>query len=586
MKLPSMKKEPYGLLIVNINRNKLKKMLVDQLIDEDMTIFNEQGNVIFSSDKEVEDYIKANHEKVTHQESGQGRMLNGKRLVFATSKSNVVPWTYVVSCDLNTLEQGASDIVFLTLLILCVMVVLVVGTLYFAYRIYYPIGYLMQHVDKLFVSNENVESKDEFEYIATGIDQLADNNLFLEKLIQNQQSQLTELLQLRLINGHIKAEQVEAYMRKLGICKEAYYVIMSMNVKVPVDTEAYDEAKQDVLRIDVIEQMPQELMNSFLMRPICNHRAISIIVNGETEESVNECVIKVYRELERYVRSQYQLVIRVGVSALFKELIDYRKAYNQSIEAMKNSEALEDLEEKSHSELVFYSDVTPYQEVYTYDITIEEEIKGAVDSGRKEEAFKIIDHFIDTLVQAKVAHYEWTLYLHRFLIAIMSVVNDAGLSVNQLFEKDKHSIFMSIEQIYEIDQLRKFFKYEVVTPVIEGLNEYRKSKSSEIIQAIEKLIDEAKGDITLGECSERLHYHPTYIWKIMKCERNITFSDYIAEYKLKEAKYLLTETKMTIAEIGAKLNYTNTQNFIRFFSKQEGITPGKYRQQHSKMISK
>ncbi|MDE7043775.1 MAG: helix-turn-helix transcriptional regulator [Acetatifactor sp.] len=63
----------------------------------------------------------------------------------------------------------------------------------------------------------------------------------------------------------------------------------------------------------------------------------------------------------------------------------------------------------------------------------------------------------------------------------------------------------------------------------------------------------------------------------LKTERGKTFSDFLEEYKLEEAKRLLLNTNMTVAEIASTLNYTNAQNFIRFFSKSTGMTPGKFR---------
>ena len=53
--------------------------------------------------------------------------------------------------------------------------------------------------------------------------------------------------------------------------------------------------------------------------------------------------------------------------------------------------------------------------------------------------------------------------------------------------------------------------------------------------------------------------------------------DYVEEYKLEEAMRLLLQTDLTVAEIAVRLNYTNAQNFIRFFSKSTGVTPGKFR---------
>ena len=38
---------------------------------------------------------------------------------------------------------------------------------------------------------------------------------------------------------------------------------------------------------------------------------------------------------------------------------------------------------------------------------------------------------------------------------------------------------------------------------------------------------------------------------------------------------------MTVKVISERLQYNNPQNFIRFFKKKEGITPGEYREQQS-----
>ena len=52
--------------------------------------------------------------------------------------------------------------------------------------------------------------------------------------------------------------------------------------------------------------------------------------------------------------------------------------------------------------------------------------------------------------------------------------------------------------------------------------------------------------------------------------------------KLDAAKELLLNSDCSISEIAEQLNYANTQNFIRFFSKYENTTPGRYRKEHKK----
>ncbi|MNN98625.1 DNA-binding transcriptional regulator ChbR [compost metagenome] len=43
------------------------------------------------------------------------------------------------------------------------------------------------------------------------------------------------------------------------------------------------------------------------------------------------------------------------------------------------------------------------------------------------------------------------------------------------------------------------------------------------------------------------------------------------------AKRWLKETELTITDIAEKLKYNNPANFIRYFRKMEGMTPGQYR---------
>ena len=59
-----------------------------------------------------------------------------------------------------------------------------------------------------------------------------------------------------------------------------------------------------------------------------------------------------------------------------------------------------------------------------------------------------------------------------------------------------------------------------------------------------------------------------------------SFSDLANNEKLEMAKELLLTSDMTVVQIAETLNYSNVQNFIRFFSKKVGMTPGKYRKDY------
>ena len=79
---------------------------------------------------------------------------------------------------------------------------------------------------------------------------------------------------------------------------------------------------------------------------------------------------------------------------------------------------------------------------------------------------------------------------------------------------------------------------------------------------------------------EKVGCHPSYIWRVMKNTKDMTFTDYVAGQKLEMAKRMLVETDLSVAEIAERLSYSNAQNFIRLFKKHMDITPGQYRKQY------
>lgn len=109
--------------------------------------------------------------------------------------------------------------------------------------------------------------------------------------------------------------------------------------------------------------------------------------------------------------------------------------------------------------------------------------------------------------------------------------------------------------------------------------ENREIRSKTIVHEIIQMVhEEYDTDLTLEKCASRLNLHTNYIWRLMRSEMNTTFREYLSQYRLKMAKRWLKETDMPIGEIAEKLTYDNAANFIRYFKKLEGVTPGQYRE--------
>lgn len=76
-----------------------------------------------------------------------------------------------------------------------------------------------------------------------------------------------------------------------------------------------------------------------------------------------------------------------------------------------------------------------------------------------------------------------------------------------------------------------------------------------------------------------LHVTPNHLNALCKKNSGIPAGEVIRERVLLEAKRLLINAQMTIAEIALELNFSDNSYFSRFFKKYAGVTPETFRKQ-------
>ncbi|WP_422659505.1 helix-turn-helix transcriptional regulator [Paenibacillus sp. EC2-1] len=83
---------------------------------------------------------------------------------------------------------------------------------------------------------------------------------------------------------------------------------------------------------------------------------------------------------------------------------------------------------------------------------------------------------------------------------------------------------------------------------------------------------------TLGE---NINFHPVYIARCMQKEFGCSPVEYLLRYRIEQAKVLLLQTDQSVSRIAEEVGFNHAAYFTSCFTKQEGISPRKYRQQFS-----
>ncbi len=572
LSFPFLQAEPESYLIVKLSRSHLYNIIKEGMGDIKAAVIDKNGKLVYGTDDVLTQYFLKQKLSNAGEAVDSVKMWNGETYHITASISPTSGLQYAVGYNRSIVKEGAQRILsfaVIIFIILCLLfALLLVGTII----IYRPIGSLKRQISPYLSENEN---GDEFKLIHKGIEAMADSKTSLERLVNKQKRLLLELFMTRMVRGELNSEQIHQNLERFQIVARNSFQIIAVQTDFLEEDSIEDITQIDAVRLEILEQIPEYILNALFLPPISYANAIIFIIGADRDEELD--AEKIYRDIKQFITRQYPCYMTGGVCKIFHKLIHLRTALNESMEALKSLKVKE-AGSNREPDITYYEELGNNQEQrYGYELLYEQEIHQAIDNGNAEQACGIMNQFVDCIFARKVSLSDRSFYLNRFLVAMLKVATDTGLSMVQIFKTEQINIFTYFSQICDERKIREFYKDKIILPIIESLMVFRRKPSTDILENVLELVKAFNADITLAECADKLNCHPSYIWKVLKNEKNMTFSDFVALEKLEMAKDMLKNTDLTITEIAAKLNYANTQNFIRFFCKHEHVSPGKYK---------
>ena len=573
MKLPASKLNTYALLIANINMSRWNADLREWISDyEEMVIVSPEGEIISSTDGGLNESSLTLVQSSAAMEEAQKVDIPGKgSYMVRAAKSCVLGWEYYVYYDLA--KGQFPGMRFSWAYISLIFVLVLIGFYIVTNLIYRPINRLMQGVS----DTEQQITGNEIDYLANKFADLKDDKQLLEAVMSQQQDKLLELFELRLIRGEVRSkDEWNEYFEGLNLKAGKYFSTAVMVIDLRGEDEAHSNVNEDAICLKIIEELPEKIKKLAWMPPVYNACTIFCIFNDDNEELMLKQITEFYNQMQKHVEENYGYQILMGVSTSHTSFHHIRAAYRESVNALTmqsrwDGEATDAEDEKCR----FYLASSTVNGT-TYNNSFEKDIQTAIKAIDKVQCYKVVDEFSLFLSSIEVPDKAFV-YILRFVNTIVLTAMDAEVNLDEVYPDGLKKVYQELTEVVEPARVRRYIKYMFVDRIIQARTELLEDSTYSMMEEIERKIAESKGNITLTECADALGVHQTYIWKILKMEKGKSFSDYLEEYKLEEAKRLLLQTDMTVAEIAAELNYTNAQNFIRFFSKGTGVTPGKFR---------
>ncbi|TBL75987.1 helix-turn-helix domain-containing protein [Paenibacillus thalictri] len=502
----------------------------------------------------------------------------GQRVSANFVKSTYNGWTYMTLVPVVKVTGESRAIFWITLFIcLGIMALAFAGVYMYSKRLYRPVRKLYETVKGAALSAQDLKKQDEFQYIGERIQNLKMTQHELEDQLQGQMGQLKDYFVLKLVQGEVKAADVAENIRRFAFPHQWKTKAVLVAQLDSLEHTRFREADTDLILFAVSNIVSELVPAANRLSPILIHPSQVTLLGSETEdrEEFKNQLYQLAEKIQTAVRSTLGLPISLGVSRAYSEWGDMPAAYQEGLEALK-------YRMKTGAEtIIFIEDRQPAQRVKPY---YPEVVAGGLLDAIKlldmDRAYTLLGQFIQEVFSKESSRQEYQMSLARLLMELIDLAQQMGAALDQAAGRSR-SLFERLLDMNSAAEIERWFREDIIGAIAAAVEQSRASQDTSISEQVLRMIHEQDDhELTLEACAARLHFHPSHVKRVFRRDVGVSFSEYVAGHRLLTAKKWLVQSEMKVNEIAERLQYNNAQNFIRYFRKMEGMTPGQYRELH------
>lgn len=216
--------------------------------------------------------------------------------------------------------------------------------------------------------------------------------------------------------------------------------------------------------------------------------------------------------------------------------------------------------------------------VSEYKLDKENTLLEYVKMGNFKEALAVMYQILqDIFVICKGSLIDCQVRISEMMVMVWRTARQVGL-----IEPENGYIYSNYLQ-----KLTRCQTYAALKSCCEGFLEEVFSKinnfdTDDIIRQAMKYIEENYNeDIKLAKLAKEIYISPDYFSRLFKKVAGCTYVEYITKIRIENAKILLANPIISIAEVAKKTGYSDPNYFSKVFKKNVGMSPSQYKKIHN-----
>lgn len=470
-------------------------------------------------------------------------------------------WTYIALLPENQeftdkLTAIIRELTATTLVVLCIS-----GILIFLFmRINYsPIKKLKEKSSALFKASAN---SSELETISTALDFLSDQNCLLAaKLRQSISSVKNARLQKLLIGQYMSREDFNLDLEDLDI-QYSWDYFFAAGIQIHHKVNNLEE-----LALAIQANLRKSMESCYILPPEPDR---IITINCIPKEHKGSIVF-IMEQMKQEIRNTFHLELTIGTGSLHKGTLSIPKSYLEACSALDYRFV------KGNSRVISYGDLFGNSQLFTaYPREYIEQLKTAIHTSDRRAVTVCANKTIDYIKSHNLPLFVAKGICFDMIRTFLEAEATGELSYQ------KHLSAASLMNVDTVDD---------VIRIIQNLNESltrnadipQKKESDLLLEEIMQFIQKncLRCDFSIQETAEHFNMLLPNLSQFFKDKKRQNILDFSTEYRMTEAKKLLSDSALALKDISCQVGYYNVSSFIRRFKQLYGITPGDYRKNRS-----
>lgn len=593
-KIPGGSLDPFGALIIKLDNKKVTNLLKTLTpYDQGSTfLMDSEGNVLISGGDHEGSSSKQLNDEIRQQvdlSRNKGSLLytfEGTTYSVSYGKMNRIDadWMYVSAAPITDITAPmvmvSKGIVLLSAAGLVVAIFL---SWLASRRMYTPIERLLTLLSDESSGSQPIQSAvaiDEFELLESHWNELLTERSTVRRRLELQLPKLRAGFMMQLIQGHLSAHSetdLRERLKDLGfLVQDRKFVLVRLQLtgysKLSGRFLEQDKGLVTFTTVNIIEEFAEQ---RFEQAAVLNFHDLSaaVLLTGGEETDLKTAVLEWSRELMLVINQVMKMNVTIVVGRSVVSVSDLASVFIEleQAEAFHSIAELNQLLDLEHDSL-FHEMEQP-----SYPFLLERDLIQAIRTGKEQETELLLHEFVLQVTERKCTKYQLQQMMLQLLASILHMMLQTGIPPYELFSG--RNLYEELAQLREPDQIKSWLQTEVISSFIAFMEQRSHLGLKPVVErTMERIDQQYMTDISLEVCAELEDMTPYALSKAFKQVAGMNFIDYITLRRMDMAKRLLQESDLKINEIAAQVGYQHSY-FNRIFKKQEGMTPGQYRDQ-------